>query len=257
MNLFESLEIKTPLKAAVVGAGGKTTAVFQLAYQAPGKTWVTTTTHLGTDQLTLADRHFILAPEDEFRVGQWLQQKVTLLTGPQTADERMRGVDAGLLDSIEHIASKEHVSVIVEADGARSHPIKAPAEHEPVIPSWVETVIVVVGLRALGKPLGSEWVHRPEIYSRLTRLQMGEPIHLQSVITMLNDPQGGLKNIPAHAQRIALFNQLDAHPLDGNELQQMQLLSSQYDLVLAGSLAFDPDHIQRIAVRETKPITRS
>ncbi len=38
------------------------------------------------------------------------------------------------------------VPLLIKADGARQKPLKAPAEHEPPIPDFVETVVVVAGL---------------------------------------------------------------------------------------------------------------
>ncbi len=36
-------------------------------------------------------------------------------------------------------------SILVEADGARGKPLKAPAPHEPVLPSRADCVVAVVG----------------------------------------------------------------------------------------------------------------
>ncbi len=66
--------------------------------------------------------------------------------------------------------------MIIEADGARKLPIKAPAEHEPVIPEFVNTVITVIGLSGLGKPLTEEWVHRPGILFFSCRSAFGRQI---------------------------------------------------------------------------------
>lgn len=247
MNLFESLGQKEPLRVAVVGGGGKTTAVFQLAHQLSGKAWVSTTTHLGTDQLNLADRHFTLLEGEGLPADRWLDQKVSLLTGIRTPDERVLGLGVKTMDSVLLLAEREQVSLIIEADGARSHPTKAPAEHEPVIPSWVNTVIVVVGLSVLGKPLNADWVHRPEKFAELTGLLPGDPVTLESIISMLVSPQGGLKGVPAQAHRVVLLNQFDLHPLSGQEVRVLDRLNDIYDPILFGSLAFDPDHIRALS----------
>lgn len=41
----------------------------------------------------------------------------------------------------------------IEADGAKRLPLKAPGEWEPVIPEFVDLVIGVVGMDALGEPI--------------------------------------------------------------------------------------------------------
>ena len=43
-------------------------------------------------------------------------------------------------------------------------------------------MIVVIGLSGLGKPLGAEWVHRPELYSKLVDLPLGETLQSQHLV---------------------------------------------------------------------------
>lgn len=47
--------------------------------------------------------------------------------------------------------------VLVEADGSRRLPVKAPAVYEPVIPPGTDLVVGVIGLDALAVP----WTARP------------------------------------------------------------------------------------------------
>jgi molybdenum cofactor cytidylyltransferase len=86
-------------------------------------------------------------------------------------------------------------------------PIKAPAQHEPVIPAWVNHVVVVAGLSALGKPLSPEWVHRPELFAQVSGLTIGEKVTRESLAKVLGSPAGGLKGIQGHARKILLLNQ--------------------------------------------------
>ena len=56
--------------------------------------------------------------------------------------------------------------VLVEADGAAHHPLKAHASHEPVIPAEVNQTICVVGASGFGQPI-VQAAHRPERYAAL------------------------------------------------------------------------------------------
>ena len=47
--------------------------------------------------------------------------------------------------------SREPVLLLLEADGAKHFPVKAPAEHEPVICEKTGIVLNVYGMRAIGK----------------------------------------------------------------------------------------------------------
>ena len=49
--------------------------------------------------------------------------------------------------------------VLVEADGSKHFPIKIPNDNEPVIPQNVNEIFIVMGLNALGRPVG-EVCHR-------------------------------------------------------------------------------------------------
>jgi molybdenum cofactor cytidylyltransferase len=245
MNLVDCIQPVGPARIAIVGAGGKTTALFQLARKIPGPAWVTTTTHLGTDQLDLADRHFIVNSKNDLKTDLFKAQKVTLITGAYTPDDRVRGPDPEMLDCLRQAADREGVSLIVEADGSRSRPLKAPAEHEPAIPEWARCVIFVVGLSALDKPLNEQWVCRPSHFSRVTGLSEGDLITTESLVSLCIHPQGGLKGIPPKAMRVALLNQADTEETRIRAKSVVQkILAGGYDKIIVGSLTAAPDSLE-------------
>lgn len=245
MNLAEAIQPTLPARIAIVGGGGKTTAMFMLARQLPGLVWTTTTTHLGTDQLDLTDQHFIISGPEEIDIPRLKSKRTTLITGLFTPDDRVKGPEPDVLNEIVRVADREAISLVVEADGARSHPVKAPAEHEPVIPAWTQIVIVVVGLSVLEKPLSSEWVHRAERFEALTGLQQGQPVSMDSLATMLVSPMGGLKGIPKDARRIALLNQADNERTSQMAaLMEKTILNGGFETVVIGSLKNSPDSLQ-------------
>jgi molybdenum cofactor cytidylyltransferase len=224
---------------ALVGAGGKTTALFQLARQlAPAV--ITTTTHLGNWQTVQADRHFLITSPNP-NLESHLTSGVTLVTGPMEGD-RFKSLDQNLLSWLRAVCGYHDLPLLIEADGARQKPLKAPAEHEPVIPEFVETVIVVVGLSGLGKPLTEEYVHRPEIFSRLSGLGPGEMITSDALVRVLTHPSGGLKNIPPRARRVALLNQADAPDLQAQAKGMAEKLLSAYNFVVIASLEQNKIH---------------
>jgi molybdenum cofactor cytidylyltransferase len=245
MNLVDAIQPTLPTRIAIVGGGGKTTAMFMLARQLPGPVWTTTTTHLGTDQLDLTDQHFIISGPEEIDIPRLKSKRTTLITGLFTPDDRVKGPEPDVMNEVVRIADQEAVSLVVEADGARSHPIKAPAEHEPVIPAWATTVIVVVGLSVLGKPLSSEWVHRAERFEALTGLQQGQPVSLDAIAAMLVSPMGGLKGIPKGARIIALLNQTEDEQTSQMAVSMVKtILDGGFDTVVIGSLKNSPDFLQ-------------
>ena len=74
--------------------------------------------------------------------------------------------------------------VLVEADGAKRLPLKAHAEHEPVIPACTNRVVCVVGIDGVGVPI-SHTCHRPELYAQLASTSVDETVTPEMVATVL------------------------------------------------------------------------
>ena len=235
---------------AFTGAGGKTTAMFQLARQmlydrrthgagCPA-VLVSVTTHLATQQLDLGDNHHIIStPEEAAALSNQSLSGVVLLTGKQVGDDRVSGVDHLLLHQVYRKcqSSGRPLPMLIEADGSRRLPLKAPAAHEPPVPPWVDLVVVVAGLSGLGRPLTADWVHRPEIFSSLTGLKPGGQIEIDHLERVLLHPLGGLKNIPTGCRRVALLNQADTPELQAAGMHLAKRLKTAYEQVLIASLA--------------------
>src|SRR5512144_3022082 len=59
LTLAQALRVTSSPSIAFIGAGGKTTAMFQLARELPTPVIVTATSHLGAWQTKFADQHII------------------------------------------------------------------------------------------------------------------------------------------------------------------------------------------------------
>jgi molybdenum cofactor cytidylyltransferase len=240
MILSEALRIGKIPRLAFVGAGGKTTAIFQLAHQLEPPVIVTATTHLATWQVKLADQHILIRNEldlSETR-GEELSG-VVLVTGEQVEPDRVSGIGFREFSQLISLADEYQIPVLVEADGSRQLPMKAPADHEPAIPPHIETVVVVCGLAALGKPLGPEWAHRTERFASISGISGGENISIQAVAQVMLDPVGGLKNIPTGVRQVALLNQADSLELQSAANALAKKLLPHYHAVLISALKPD------------------
>ena len=117
---------------AVVGAGGKTTLIYELSRElkkAGYRAAVTTTTHM-------------------YREGRYGFVPV----GNGVSGEKLTGVSPevprGMLETYD--------VVLVEADGSHGLPLKCPASFEPVIPVETDLVIGVAGASAVRKRLSGK-----------------------------------------------------------------------------------------------------
>jgi molybdenum cofactor cytidylyltransferase len=235
LSIRQALRAEQHACIAFIGAGGKTTAMFQLARSLPPPVIVTATSHLGAWQTGMSDRHIVSdspAPLEELEHG---LQGVVLVTGALDGD-RTRPVDDELLAWLHAYCGYHAIPLLIEADGSRQKPLKAWAEHEPAVPPFVDEVVQVVGLSALGKPLSDELVHREEIFSAISAVTPGEPITAQAITSVLLHPNGGLKNMPAGARKVMLLNQAEPAELQSAARGMVRPLLGSYDSVVISSL---------------------
>src|SRR4030042_5483210 len=261
MQLIKAFRYTLPTSVAFVGAGGKTTAIFKAARellkvtredQKANTILVTTTTHIGAWQAEQADHFQIInSHSDITKFNKDLPGGVVLLTGNKN-NNLLSGLPSRLLEIVRVFAEEHQYPLLIEADGSRSCPLKAPADHEPAIPNFTQCVVVVAGLQGLGKPLTNNWVHRPVKYAALSGLQPGEEITAYALGKVLLDKGGGLKNIPPNARRIALLNQADTPELQAAAKTISEMLIPDYHSVIVATLSGESTRLAVIGARRTE-----
>jgi molybdenum cofactor cytidylyltransferase len=181
---------------SIVGAGGKSTILFALGRDlaaAGARVILTTTTRVGENQpgepiCWSADRAVIEAA---------LGRGVPVFVAAGRAPGKIVGPSPAAVDLLFEGTGADYV--LVEADGAAGMAIKAPAGHEPVIPSASTTVVVVASIAAVGRPI-SAVAHRPERVAGLIGAQPGDRLTPDGVAAVLLHPDGGLKGVPEGAR---------------------------------------------------------
>jgi probable selenium-dependent hydroxylase accessory protein YqeC len=199
---------------SLVGGGGKTTLMFRLAAElAQIEETVLTTTTTKIFEPSEEQSVNIIVSEDPDEVLRNSAEFLRHTAHITAARERLvsKGKLAGFEPStIEFFMKKGGFQwILVEADGAARKPIKAPAEHEPVIPECSRCVIGVVGLDAIGKPLDDRWVFRPRLYSQVTGVSMGSPVTEHSVAAVILAEKGLMKGSPPGAKWMVFLNKAE------------------------------------------------
>ena len=201
----------------VVGAGGKTTVCLRLGAELAAigfKVLYATTTHILLQKELPV---FIGDPRDIVPQGNFMSAARDKAEG-----DKLKGFTG---PDIDLIAQKQIFDVvIVEGDGAKGRPVKAPAEWEPVYPQNTKTVIGVIGLDCIGKPITDEYVHRSELFCKVTGSTFGEKITCEYLRQLIQSPQGLFRHAPEAAQKIVFLNKADL--LGKNKEQALSLLRS-------------------------------
>jgi molybdenum cofactor cytidylyltransferase len=215
VKLMDALGMKSGEVVALVGGGGKSSAMFRLAretVETGGRAITTTTTRIFGAQIALAPAHLEAAEATRERVGAMLVTHRNLLViGP--TDTKTGKADGVSLELFRHLrAWFPHACLLNEADGSRMRPFKAPANHEPVIPAETTLVVPVVGADIFGKPLDDDHVHRPELISGLSGAPLGAAITPEIVARVLAHPDGGRKGVPPRARVVVLINKVESLP---------------------------------------------
>ncbi|MCP4168452.1 MAG: putative selenium-dependent hydroxylase accessory protein YqeC [Chloroflexi bacterium] len=208
MELTISLRVQPQDVITFVGAGGKTTAMHRLGCElaAAGLGVIaTTTTRLGLDQLDLFPTY--LANPTTSEISRSLENTPFLLVVREL--DETKGKALGLApDQIDVLQDLADV-VLVEGDGSRGLPIKAPGPGEPVIPASTTHLVSVLNIAALGKPLGPDTAHQPELVAGLADAKSGDLITPALVSRLLLHPQGPMRGAPVGAEQHVLLNGCD------------------------------------------------
>lgn len=200
------LPAEAPFMAALVGAGGKTTVMTALAqeYKALDRSvLVTTTTRIYLPPPGFADAVF-LEPCSPELCAPGTKGTITVIGQAMEANGKIVGVPAPWLDAVYR--ARLFDVILIEADGSRGKPVKAPASHEPVIPRAATHVIGLIGMDAYGKPANRRWVHRLEEFLSVTGAETGQAIDVPMLKNLTASPQGLFKDAPAPATCILLLN---------------------------------------------------
>ena len=238
-----------PATLAFVGAGGKTSAMYAVAERMayggdassvlgdkPCRVIVTTTTHIRDPRLEDQHRkerfsHVVFESE----LDAWLASRdakdahdarkanpIVVASGLLPDEGKLAGISP---QKATQLAARCDL-LLVEADGSRGHPVKAPAEHEPVVPPNATMVVGVIGLDCLGRALGPDVVHRAELFGPLVGCAQGQKIEPQHLVRLVRSPQGLFKGSPEASKRIVLLNKADLAPRGALDLL-LELLAAQ------------------------------
>jgi probable selenium-dependent hydroxylase accessory protein YqeC len=221
--LIETLGLESARLIAICGAGGKTSLMSALAREMAARgerVLVTTTTKIAAEE------------------GEGLWPEGISISHRGRSGGKLIGHPPEEVDAFK--ASGRFDRILVEADGSRRRPLKAPAAHEPVIPSTADAVVVVAGMSGLGVPLSEETVFRAEIWAALSGTALDAPLDAESFARVALHELGLAKGCRGCPRTTLFLNQVDSPEARAAATAIGRLLGAArfkpFDRIAAGSL---------------------
>ena len=180
------------LVISVVGAGGKTTIIRRLMKEAENKkipVIVTTTTHIQA----IETDYFLGTPSKE-RLKQILAKEGKVWMGSPCAKGKLESFSEEFLRKVIEMGEEMGILLLIEADGARGLPCKAPADYEPVILPETGKVLLVYGLDAVGRRIDQVCL-REEYVSEILGKDCQQILTAHDIAVLASDGRGGRKGV--------------------------------------------------------------
>jgi len=260
MQISKALKIKRSNIVSFVGAGGKTTTAMRLADElsdAGQKVIFTTTTKI-MEPIPREGEYLLISDDVDrmlARIPELLACYPRIILAHHRLEEsdtsieedasypfpvrinKVKGIEAGTVDLVAKLLEGK-VPILVEADGAKHRPLKAPAAHEPVVPASTTLLVPMASLHVLGKPLSNEYVFRPELVAALSGAALGGAVTVDTVAAVLTHPQGGLKGVPPQARVVPILNQWEGEQAsaEAREVAELVLRHERIQRVVVASL---------------------
>ena len=255
MQLHHALRLPADALSVVtlVGAGGKTSALFRLAEEARAagrRVVTTTTTRIFTSQAMQAPVRLAVDADGKGAID-WAALEAELarhghcLLAASLSGVKSEGLQPATVDALAARAGELGIGLIaVEGDGSRRRPVKAPAPHEPVIPDCTTHLVPVAGLDGMGLPLDEPYLHRPERVRALleetdasTRLtpRMLARLLVEPYASREETPDGNTRRPPG-ARLIPLLNKAEDAPRLAAARQIAHRLSQENQPALIGAV---------------------
>lgn len=238
--LTEALRLKPPGDLiSLTGGGGKTSLLFALSRElaAAGQNVIaTTTTRIATAEVLRAPSYCLA--NDLSHLHQNLAEHHFCVVVGSLGHDKAKDVPIDLPAKL--LAHPDVDVVIVEADGAKMLPVKAPADHEPVVPPQTTLLIPLAGIDALSAPI-QDIAHRPRRLAQLLGISLHEKLTPEHVARLLTSPHGGLRNVPPQARVIPFINKVetDEQHAQALEIARQVITHPRINRVLIGALQTD------------------
>ncbi|MDZ5254535.1 selenium cofactor biosynthesis protein YqeC [Clostridium sp. LIBA-8841] len=197
--LSDLIDIKNGDIISVVGSGGKTTFIYNLAKELrKEKVLISTTTKMLCPEENQVDYFFCSSERNKLNI----KKGRTFIAEEKVNQNKISG-DIYLIK--KYMSSFDYV--LLECDGSKRKSLKGWNETEPVILNETTKTIGIIPLHIVGERITEENIHRIEIFNNIFKTKIEDEITLDVIAEIITNPKGLFKD--AIGEKILFLNRID------------------------------------------------
>lgn len=199
MYLVDLIDTKKGDIISVVGSGGKTTFIYNLAKELiKEKVLISTTTKMLCPTKDEVDYFFCLSKEEKINI----KNGRTFIAGEKIDDNKVCG---DILKIEDYISSFDYV--LLESDGSKRKPLKGWNNTEPVIFNKTTKTIGIIPLHIIGEKITYENIHKIEKFNNICKTKIDDEITLEVLADIIMDSNGLFKD--SIGEKILFLNRVE------------------------------------------------
>ncbi|MBC8587185.1 selenium cofactor biosynthesis protein YqeC [Paratissierella segnis] len=226
--LIKKLNLNEKEVISFVGGGGKTTVIEMLAVELKneGRTVLSTTSTAifkpkkGYDAIFIGDMPYGYIPR---------KNSITVY-GEYETDGKLKVSNISKIDDLINMDIFDYI--LIEADGSRGKPIKAPLSHEPVVSNLTTITVGMIGIDCLGQRI-CDIAHRQEIMADVLKTSIYHIIEYNDIVKLSIHKDGVFKG--AKGRKILFLNKVDDSKLGVVEKIELELKDTAIEVVIGKS----------------------
>lgn len=221
MSLGELISIKEGEVISVVGSGGKTTLIYNLAEEfKEAKVLISTTTKMMKPRENQVDYFYCLDNDDVKN-----EKGRTFIASEMVNENKVSGDSLRIKEYI-----KEFDYSLVESDGSKRKPLKGWNDNEPVVLSETTKTIGIIPMHIIGEKVSEENIHRVEIFNSICGTKLGDEISLEVIADIISNTNGLFKN--SIGEKILFLNRIEGEKSRDMALELLKILIDKENINL-------------------------